>query len=173
MSAGNSDSLLRAHRSELHAGLGQLHMAADAVRGAEPRLALAALEQSLSFTHGTMLPHLRAEEFTLFPAFERVVDRPGALDVLVAQHRSIGRMADDLARVVNAVRAKGDLPSHWRYLDPLLHGLYAVARVHLESEDDVVLSMVEEHLSPSEIADIVAQSERVMRRLARTDTPRP
>ena len=152
---------LRELRAKLHDGLRQLHVAAEGVESAEPRVALAAAERACDWAQSTLGPYSHAEEFTLFPAVDGVLATRGACQVMVAQHASLGAMATDLARVLEAVGEAGDISAYRRYLLPLLHGLYAAARTHLEAEDDAYLGLLDEHLSESQVQVIVDNIERI------------
>ncbi|MER3497052.1 MAG: hypothetical protein C4321_03765, partial [Chloroflexota bacterium] len=48
-----------------------------------------------------------------------------------------------------------------RYLQPLLYGLYALARAHLDAEDAVFLPLLDEHLSESQVNVLLENSERI------------
>src|SRR5690606_18026198 len=57
---------LREIRQPLHEGLRQLQAAARAVSTGDTATALAAVDAALEYLDGQLLPHCRAEEFTLF-----------------------------------------------------------------------------------------------------------
>jgi hemerythrin-like domain-containing protein len=153
---------LRDLRTRLHDGLRQIHVAAEGVESAEPRVALAAAEQASEYARTVLGPYSHAEEFTLFPAVDGVLATRGACQVMVAQHASLGAMSQDLERVLRAVAEKGDITEFRRYLLPLLHGLYAAARAHLEAEDDAYLPLLDAHLSESQVGVIVDNMERIV-----------
>ena len=153
---------LRESRRPLYDGLGQVHVAAGAVDAAEQRVALAALAAALAYLQDELLPACRAEEATLFIAVEGALAAVYSTRVMKAQHASIGAMAADLAQVVDAARADGDVAAYRRYLLPLLYGLYALVRAHLEAEDDAYLSLLDEHLSESQVGMIVDNMRRMI-----------
>lgn len=152
---------LRELRAKLHDGLRQVHVAAEGVESAEPRVALAAAEQASEWARTVLGPYSHAEEFTLFPAVDGVLGTRGACQVMVAQHASLAAMAKDLARVLEAASRAGDVTEYRRYLLALLHGLYAAARAHLEAEDDAYLELLDEHLSESQVGVVVDNIERI------------
>lgn len=78
-----------------------------------------------------------------------------------AQHASIAVMTEDLSKVVSAAREDDDVRAYTQYLLPLLHGLYALVRAHLESEDDVYLPLLDAHLSESQITWLVDNIGRI------------
>jgi len=153
---------LREARLPLYDGLRLLQTAASAVDGAELPIVLAALDAAVGFLTGTLVPYCHAEEFTMFIGVEGAIGARGASDVMVAQHRSIAAMADDLAQVVEAARKAGDVAAYRGYFLPLLHGLYALARGHLEAEDDAYLAVLDEHLSESQVVMVVDNMRRMV-----------
>ncbi|MEX0783844.1 MAG: hemerythrin domain-containing protein [Dehalococcoidia bacterium] len=152
---------LREMRAKLHDGLRQIHVAAEGVDSAEPRVALAAAERASEYAKTVLGPYSHAEEFTLFPAVDGVLATRGACQVMVAQHASLAAMSKDLERVLEAAARSGDLAEFRRFLLPLLYGLYAAARAHLEAEDDAYLPLLDEHLSESQVVMIVDNMERI------------
>jgi hemerythrin-like domain-containing protein len=152
---------LRELRARLHDGLRQLHVAAEGVESAEPRVALAAAERASEYARKVLGPYSHAEEYTMFPAVDGVLGTRGACQVMVAQHASLAAISQDLERVLEAASRSGDLAEYKRFLLPLLHGLYAAARSHLEAEDDAYLPLLDAHLSESQVGVIVDNIERI------------
>jgi hypothetical protein len=140
-------SPLRDLRAPVHAGLNTLQVAATGIGTAERRFALAALDAALAYVHDTLLPACRAEEATLFVAVDGLTGIRNSCHVMKAQHTTLIRMAGDLAQAIEAAKAAGDPAEFAQYLQPLLYGLYALARAHLEAEDEAYLGLVEAMLS--------------------------
>lgn len=152
---------LREFRESLHAGLNRLQLAASAVTTAEPPLALAALDSALNYLQDELLPISRAEEFTIFIAMDGVTGATDSCLVMKAQHTSIMRMTGDLAQAIEAARTDGDVAAYAKYLHPLLYGLYAFVRAHLEAEDDAYLPLLDSALSESQVGVIVDNLGRI------------
>ena len=153
---------LREARAPLYSGLRTLQVAAEAVTAGEPAaVALPALDAALAYLDSQLLAYSRAEEFTLFPAVDGVIGQRGASLVMEAQHRTLVVMAGDLRTVVAAAHDARDAAAYSRYLLPLLHGLYALARAHLEAEDEVYLTLLDEHLSESQVGVVVDNLQRI------------
>ena len=131
---------LRDWRRPLHAGLSSLTAAAEAVAAGDPADALRALDRALAYLRGTLLPACDAEEFTLFIAVDGVYGATGAVAVMRAQHQVIAEMTADLEKVV----------------------AYGLARGHLESEDAAYLTVLDEHLSESQVNVIVENLDRIV-----------
>ena len=98
----------------------------------------------------TLLPTCRAEEATLFVAIDGLMGVANSCHVMKAQHTTLMRMAGDYAQALDAARTAGDVTEFVQYLGPLLHGLYALARAHLESEDEAYLGLLEAMLSSAQ-----------------------
>lgn len=152
---------LREARAPLTNGLRQLQLAASATGSAETAVALASLETAVAYLRNTFLPVAEAEEFTLFIAVDGVLGAVGATDVMKAQHASIAVITEDLGKVVSAARLDNDVQAYAQYLLPLLHGLYALVRAHLEAEDDVYLPLLDAHMSESQITMLVDNIGRI------------
>lgn len=151
---------LRDARQPLFDGLRRLQHAAVAVLDGLPE-SREALNEALAYLRNEFIAQSRAEEFTLYPAVDGVIGSAGASDVMAIQHGSIGQMVDDLEKVAEAVRAEADVAAYSHYLLPLLFGLYAAIRTHLEAEDAVYLTLLDEHLSESQVGVIVDNLARV------------
>lgn len=151
---------LRIAREPLFDGLRRLQRAAEAVQAGSPESA-DALVLALEYLAGEFMPHARAEEFTLYPAVDGVLGSSGAADVMAIQHGSIGAMVSDLEKVVDAATSSGNVAPYAHFLLPLLHGLYATIRTHLEAEDTVYLTLLDEHLSESQVDVIVRNLARI------------
>jgi hypothetical protein len=76
-----------------------------------------------------------------------------------AQHTTLIRMAGDLAQAVEAAKAAGDPAEFAQYLQPLLYGLYALARAHLEAEDEAYVGLVEAVLSSVQVESLAKAME--------------
>jgi hemerythrin-like domain-containing protein len=152
---------LRDVRRPLHEGLSVLQTAAEAAASAEPALAFKALDRALAFLQRTFLPSCEAEEFTLFIAVDGVYGATGAVAVMRAQHQVMAEMTTDLEKVMAAARQANDPAAYAKFLHPLLYGLYGLARGHLESEDAAYLTILDEHLSESQVGVIVDNLDRI------------
>lgn len=162
---------LRELREPLHAGLHQVQVAAGAVSESEPRMAIAAVETAWRYLQEVFVPACIDEHASLFVAVETILNTREALTALRMQHESLTSMVLDLEKVVKAVRDAGSVEEYRRYLLPLLHGLYAAIRVHIESEDDALLSLLDVHLTSEQVEAVCAglASAAQRRAIAATD----
>lgn len=152
---------LREARASLHAGLRQIQAAAAAVENADQRLALTALDTVQRYLRRTLVPTLIAEDFVLLPAVDGVLGVQNATNIMRAEHEGIRMMAEDLSKVIEAARTDSDAAAYAKYLVPLLHGLYATVRLHLEAEDAAYLTLLDAHISESQVNVICENLERI------------
>ena len=143
-------SRLHDARSPVHAGLSTLQVAASALTTAESRFAFASLDAAQRYLQDVLLPACRAEETTLFAAVDGLMGVSNSCHAMKAQHTSMMRMAGDFAQALDAARASRELTAYVQYLSPLLHGLYALCRAHLESEDEAYVGLLEAMLTSTQ-----------------------
>ena len=84
----------------------------------------------LDFLGGTLVPHARAEEQVLYPAWAELVGYADAAVPMVHDHEAI------VARIERLETAD---PSDVDTLQELLYGLYALISVHFRKEEDLQL----------------------------------
>jgi hypothetical protein len=162
---------LRRARQPLHLGLNTLQVAASAIATAEPRFALAALDSALKYLREILLPACRAEEATLFVAIDGLFGVTNSCHVMKAQHTTIMRMAGDLVQAAEAARAAGSVEDYEQYLQPLLHGLYALCRAHVESEDEAFVTVLEAMLSAHQAEALAGRYEGACEAMAAFPDP--
>lgn len=101
-------------------------------------------ERILGFLRGTLIPHAKAEEDVLYPAWSTLVGFPDAAAPMIHDHEAIVARIDQLARAdIHDVDA----------LQELLYGLYALISVHFRKEEDLQLPAFD--AAPPEIAKAV------------------
>ncbi len=96
------------------------------------------------------LPHARAEEALLYPAVEQAMNAPGAMATMIADHREIARRIEALAGTGAAIDGKTPRPDQLEDLRAQLLGLWAILLLHLEKEEDILLPILDAHLSVEE-----------------------
>ena len=87
-------------------------------------------DRILGFLRGTLIPHAKAEEEVLYPAWSELLGFSGAAAPMIHDHEAIVARIDQLARTdVHDVDG----------LQELLYGLYALIGVHFRKEEDLQL----------------------------------
>ncbi|HSD78864.1 MAG TPA: hemerythrin domain-containing protein [Solirubrobacteraceae bacterium] len=101
-----------------------------------------------AFLRDTLLPHARAEEEVLYPAWARLVGDEDAAIPMVHDHEAIAERVRDLERA-----GADDVDR----LQELLYGLHALLVVHFEKEEAIQLPALDEH--PDVARDVLARME--------------
>ena len=101
-----------------------------------------------AFLRDTLLPHARAEEDVLYPAWARLVGDEDAAIPMVHDHEAIAERVRDLERT-----GADDVDR----LQELLYGLHALLVVHFEKEEAIQLPALDEH--PDVARDVLARME--------------
>ena len=120
----------RREHAELHSHVEHLGQAAREVARLETAEREALLGRIIEFLRGTLVPHAKAEEEVLYPAWAKLVGFDGAAVPMVHDHEAI------VARVERLEQADvADVET----LQELLYGLYALISVHFRKEEDIQL----------------------------------
>jgi iron-sulfur cluster repair protein YtfE (RIC family) len=118
------------------------------------------LEAIVTFLHGDLVPHARAEEAALYPAVERAMAAPGATDTMKADHVEIVQRITRLADTVTVVGAGPPLAGQAEQLRAELYGLSAILHLHFHKEEEVLLPVLDSYLTEEEarqmFSDMVA-----------------
>jgi iron-sulfur cluster repair protein YtfE (RIC family) len=120
----------RSEHEELHAHIEHLGEAARSIPGLSIEDREALLGRIVDFLRGTLIPHAKAEEEVLYPAWAKLVGFDGAAVPMVHDHEAI------LARIE---RLEHTEPADTDALQELLYGLYALIGVHFRKEEDIQL----------------------------------
>ncbi|HEU4975857.1 MAG TPA: hemerythrin domain-containing protein [Baekduia sp.] len=134
----------RREHAELLAHVEHLAEAAREMPRLPPPDRAALRDRVLAFLQGTLLPHARAEEQVLYPAWAELLGFPDAAAAMVHDHDAIVARVEQLAAA-----DAGDVDA----LQQLLYELHALILVHFHKEEDLQL--------PAFDADPVA-AERVL-----------
>lgn len=100
----------------------------------------------VGFLRGTLLPHARAEEEVLYPAWSKLVGFQDAAVPMIHDHEAIVTRIDQLASA--DIR---DVDT----LQELLYGLYALISVHFRKEEDLQLPAFD--AAPPEVTEAVLE----------------
>lgn len=120
----------RSEHEELHAHVEHLRDAARAIPGLSIEERQALLGRIAEFLRGTLVPHAKAEEDVLYPAWAKLVGFAGAAIPMVHDHDAI---------VARIERLEHTEPADTDELQELLYGLYGLIGVHFRKEEDIQL----------------------------------
>lgn len=146
---------LRSEHAELRPHLDQLDTLAASLgrRDADTPARLAA---SIEFLQAHLLPHAHAEEAALYPVVEQALGAPGATATMVADHRDIARRIEALAATARDVDAGPPSAEQTESLRAQLYGLSAILQLHFAKEEEVLLPILDTHLSDDQARDLFA-----------------
>ena len=100
----------------------------------------------IGFLRGTLVPHAKAEEEVLYPAWAKLVGFADAAVPMVHDHEAI------VERLERLERADSDDVDT---LQELLYGLYALVSVHFRKEEDIQLPTFD--AAPPEVTEAVLE----------------
>ena len=147
------EPLRREHR-ELIPHIEALRGVADKV-GTVPADVLAGLvEDSLRFLTHHLVPHARAEDAALYPLVDKALGA-GATATMSREHEEVVSLTGELQRAHDRLRAGEGVDAVANDLRRLLYGLYTLVRVHFAEEEEVYLPVLEEHLTPAQVDDLL------------------
>jgi iron-sulfur cluster repair protein YtfE (RIC family) len=148
---------LRAEHRELAPRLKALDTAADEIERWDRDEALHVLGEIVEFLRGHLVPHAHAEEQVLYPAVEDAMAAPGATATMRADHAEVVARIDRLATTADTVQRRWPDPDLARDLAHQLVGLAAILQLHFAKEEDVLLPVLDDTLSPERAAELFAR----------------
>lgn len=108
------------------------------------------LRQVRSFLSAHLLPHAASEEAVLYPLLDTVMGADRATATMVADHAEIHERSDALAALVTTVGQGPPSAAEAEALREHLYGLWAVVRLHLDKEEEILFTLLDERLSPAD-----------------------
>ena len=134
----------RAQHPAVHAAIGAIRAAAEALDTQDPADALLRVRELRTSLEHDVQPHEEAEQMVLYPLLDRVL---GGTDATGTMSRAHGEILDQirlLGRLLDQMGPDAPGPADLAELRRLLFGLYAVLRLHTEQEEEYYLSLAEE-----------------------------
>lgn len=113
----------------------QIRLAAREIPALSPEERAVVLERILDFLEGTLTPHAREEERSVYPVVARSLGSPLATATMARDHEAIRKWTAAL-EVAH--------PEDTAHLQEVLYGLYALISVHLWKEDVEYLPVLEQ-----------------------------
>jgi len=143
---GSVTELVRSEHQHLYGPIQGLLDAADALHDESDTLP-DAVHEAYAFLVDEIVPHARAEEEALYPAVAELLGSPDATAAMIRQHVEIGRLVARLG--VLRDEAMADVTSsRRRNLQQVLDALHAVLTLHLATEEELYLPLLDAKLSP-------------------------
>ncbi len=152
---GGVEELKRQH-DKIHVGVAAMAAVRDRFEELDRDMIYAAIGRILEFFRDDVSPHARAEESVLYPEVARLLNLHLS-NLLVHGHREKDRLVADLVGAQSALAAGSEVPSKVR---DTLTALINLMRSHLRQEDEVLLTMLAEHLSSTEADALFERMEQ-------------
>jgi iron-sulfur cluster repair protein YtfE (RIC family) len=115
-----------------------------------------------------LLPHAVGEGRTLFPVLRRVTGSTTTTTEMLAEHREISRLTDELERIRLDLSKAGVGAQQESEMRMVLDGLKRAIETHFEQEEQVCFEVLKTELSPEEAEDLYASLEETTAAIRRT-----
>jgi iron-sulfur cluster repair protein YtfE (RIC family) len=136
----------RREHEELHAHIEHIGQAAREVARLDPGERELLVGRIVEFLRGTLVPHAKAEEEVLYPAWAKLVGFADAAVPMIHDHEAIVERIERLEQADPA-----DLDT----LQELLYALHALIGVHFRKEEDIQLPAFD--AAPPEVTQAVLE----------------
>ncbi|MEZ5175189.1 MAG: hemerythrin domain-containing protein [Acidimicrobiia bacterium] len=145
---------IRAEHRDLLPHLEHLEAASRELPSWDAATAAARLPRYVEFLSGHLIPHAVAEDEHLYPAINEVAGSPVATATMRADHDEIATRVGSFAASVDEALEDWDGGTHAGALAHQLAGLSAIVSLHFKKEEEVLLPLLDEAMTPAEVAAI-------------------
>lgn len=146
---------LREENRELASQIERLRLVADSVDEVPMDYVRGAVGEICAFLSHYIVPHVVAEESTLYPMVDQILAAPEATALLSRDHVEILRLVDELAAIQSVISGRSLGEAQARALRRILYGLYTLLKVQVAKEEEIYLPMLDAWLTPGEAYTIV------------------
>ena len=115
-----------------------------------------------------LIPHAVGEGRTLFPVLRRVTGSTETTSEMLAVHREISRLTDELERIRAELAKAGISKKQEAEMRSVLDGLKSTIQTHFEQEEKACFEVLDTELSPEEAEKLYASLEEVTAAIRRT-----
>jgi hemerythrin-like domain-containing protein len=128
-----------------------------------------AVNRAGEFLAEHLVPHAEAEEEVLYPLLDGLMGAPGATMPMSLEHAEIGRLAQELSTLKVRLGDKITTPSQARGLrrdfSRIMYSLHAIIRVHMATEEQLYLPLLDSRLSEEEGQEVYRKMEEAAARM--------
>jgi iron-sulfur cluster repair protein YtfE (RIC family) len=149
--------LVRHEHHHLYAHVQHLLDAADALHLESDSLP-DAVHEAYAFLSEDIIPHAAAEEKVLYPAVAALLGTPESTAAMTRQHVEINRLTDRLGQLREQAMTTWT-PTLRRNLQQVLDAVHAVLSLHLATEEELYLPLLESKLSTRRSVELAEQLE--------------
>jgi iron-sulfur cluster repair protein YtfE (RIC family) len=119
----------------------------------------AELDGVRAFLAGLLVPHAAAEEAVLYPMMDKVMGVEQATATMAADHRAIQARATAVLDLIANVGAGPPTPPQAEAMREHLYGLWAIVDLHLDKEEEILFSILDERLTPADVRTLMEKLE--------------
>ena len=150
-------SSLREEHRELLPRVEWLKEVADLVDLASVEAVITELEEAYIFLTHHVLPHARAEEETLYRAYDQVANSPWATDTMKRDHAEVEKLTQELIGLRLLLFTDALTNEQKQELRRVMFGLYTLLKIHFRNEEELILPRIEAGIT-QEAADQLTAS---------------
>lgn len=136
---------LRHEHRDLAEPIARLRSLADELGVMDPTIARRDLEAARAFLTDVLVPHEQEEDRRVFPLLAQAVGNDEVTAGLHRTHTEIFHLVRFIDRLVRELPESGPGPEDLTDLRRLLYGLDAILRLHMAQEEELYLSLGDEH----------------------------
>ena len=115
-----------------------------------------------------LIPHAVGEGRTLFPVIRRVTGSDATTKEMLAEHREISRLTDELEAIRQELTRAGIGAQQEAEMRRVLGGLKRAIEDHFEQEEKACFEVLRTELSPQEAEELYASLEEATAAIRRT-----
>lgn len=157
---------------ERHRGFVPLIAAIDKVEGELAEGSALLIRAETGGLHETLshdlIPHAVGEGRTLFPVLRRITGSDAATKEMLAEHREIARLTDELERIRDELARAGIGADQEVRMRRVLENLKNAIRSHFEQEEQACFQVLKAELTPEQAQELYEAMERATKEIRRT-----
>lgn len=153
---GDLSARLQAEHRELAPAMAELRSLADAIGSLPPDEAKVRLDGVRAFLIETLVPHEEHEDREVFPMLERAAGSDDLTSALHRTHTEIFHLIRLVDRLGGELPEEGPAPEDLNDLRRVLYGLDAILRLHMAQEEELYMTLGDEH--PTAAAPVTASA---------------
>ncbi|GIU99829.1 MAG: hypothetical protein KatS3mg014_1445 [Actinomycetota bacterium] len=115
-----------------------------------------------------LIPHAVGEGRTVFPVLRRITGTDRVTREMLAEHREIARLTDELERIRDELSRAGIGAEHEARMRRVLESLKRAISSHFEQEERACFRVLKEELTPEEAERLYEAMERATKEIRRS-----
>ena len=150
---------LRDEHKELFPSVDQIRQVAELIGDAPIAEIQRGVEEVYDFLANHLKPHAEAEDAALYPVVQKVLGSPDATKTMSRDHVEVGRYIEELASLKKGISGATLNAEQVKSLRRVLHGVYALVKLHFAKEEEVYLPILDQRLTPESAQEMFEAME--------------